>query len=58
MNIKRPSVLVQKYGNAIEYIKNASEEVQKLAVQQNGNAIEYIKNASEEVQKLSSTTKW
>ena len=37
---------------AIFYIKDPSEELQKLAVQQNGPAIFYIKDPSEEVQKL------
>ena len=40
---------VQKYGPAIEYIKNPSEEVKLAAVQKTGWAIEYIPNPSENV---------
>ena len=49
---------MQQNGNAIQYIKEPCEEVQKLAIQQNGFAIEYIKEPCEEVQKISSRRKW
>ena len=35
--------IVQQNGHAIQYIKEPSEEVRRLAVQQNGNAIMYVK---------------
>ena len=44
--------MVQQYGCAIEYIKEPSEEVRRLAVQQYGYVIMYIKEPSEEVRRL------
>ena len=48
---------VQRYGYAIYYIKNPSEEVQLAAVQQDGHAIEYIENPSEEVQLIAALSR-
>ena len=44
--------IVKKFGHAIKYTKEPSEEVQRLAVQQNGFVIKYIKEPSEEVRRL------
>ena len=44
--------IVQQIGLAIQYIKEPSEEVRRLAVQQNCLAIQYIKEPSEEVRRL------
>ena len=44
--------IVQRNGFVIQYIKEPSEEVQRLAVQQNGFVIKYIKEPSEEVRRL------
>ena len=41
---------VQKYGDAIQYIKDPSEVVQLASVSQYGYAIKFIDNPSEEVQ--------
>ena len=44
--------IVQQNGRVIQFVKEPSEELQRLAVQQNGFAIKYIKELSEEVQRL------
>ena len=44
--------IVQENGGVIQFVKEPSEELQRLAVQQNGYAIKYIKEPSEEVQRL------
>ena len=41
--------IVKRFGRAIKYIKNPSEEVQLAAVKKNGSAIRFIKNPSEVV---------
>ena len=44
--------IVQENGGVIQFVKEPSEELRRLAVQQNGYAIQYIKELSEEVQRL------
>jgi DNA-dependent RNA polymerase auxiliary subunit epsilon len=41
---------VKKYGSAIRYLQNPSEQLQLAAVKQNGFVIKYIQNPSEKVQ--------
>ena len=44
--------IVQENGRVIQFVKEPSEEVQRLAVQQNGLAVQYIKEPLEEVRRL------
>lgn len=44
--------LVQQDGNAIQYIKEPSDETKWIAAQQYGYAIQYIKEPSEELHML------
>ena len=44
--------MVQQNGHAIQYIKEPSEEVRRLAVQQNGFAIMFVKEPTEEMCRL------
>ena len=44
--------VVNQAGETLQFIKNPSEEVQRLALQNNGWAIQFIKNPSEELKRL------
>ena len=56
--LNNPLEAVKQNGNAIEYIKNPSKEVQLEAVRENGYAIQWIENPSEEVQLAAVNQNW